>query len=51
MFKFHVGRNGKLIDVKSKSFNKTIEPLINVEFTGFTLVGHIDLSVLIINKI
>jgi hypothetical protein len=33
-----------LIDVKSKSFNKTIEPLINVEFTGFTLVGHIDLS-------
>jgi hypothetical protein len=44
-FKFHVGRNGKLIDVKSKSFNKTIEPLINVEFTGFTLVGHIDLSV------
>jgi hypothetical protein len=26
---------GKLSDVKVKSFNKTIEPLINVEFTGF----------------
>jgi hypothetical protein len=25
-----------------KAFNKTIEPLINVEFTGFTLVGHIN---------